>query len=468
MHKFASHEIDMHDSVGLLADLEDIPDFVKKAHVARAEDVPSDKFAVVLATEQRVFPKYALDSKATVWVSSRLFCKTGHLLPSRAQQIAAYFIKRACDEYRMDCPEKVALLADTTEKFASNVLDMSDHQDTSALDYDQYRVGWKGVMPKDYLKMKLQEFVDRFPENVVTPEELGEELASRIYSYAMNEGFSLPPVDALANLAGQAMPAEVDKAEAKTFFKNRVDTLEDAEKVKRASLEVKIAAHNEDAFGVTIKTAEGKTISRFPMNTPELVKQAQEYWWDYHDRLAPKYRRELACGIVKNASRHGMYLNDARISAYAGEDYARGLEGNVMARTAELKGDQIKEGTRTLQSLLKMASQISPMKFAEILETFDKKAGLNRAWGKTIKDPYLSTFEHGVIKQAQWTYRLGHDSINEEQLRRFMANHADSLHGYVDQHIVSELKLYPVEIFDSLPRPAKEVIMAKMMEAGVA
>jgi hypothetical protein len=284
----------------------------------------------------------------------------------------------------------------------------------------------------------------------------------------MNEGFSLPEAGALTNLAGQAMPSEVDKSEAKTFFKERVGLLEDAEKIKRASLDVKIAAHNADAFGVTVKTAEGKTISRFPMNTPELVKQASEYWWDHHDRLAPKYRRELACGIVKNASRHGMHLDDQRIAAYTGDTYARGLEGNVMARASELKGDQIKEGSRTLTSLLKMAEHLDPMKFAEILEAFDKKAGLDRAWGKSIKDPYLSTFETGAIKQAQWSYRMGNDTINGDQLRRFMSGHPEALRGYVDQHIISELKLYPIEIFDSLPRPAKEVIMMKMQEAGVA
>ena len=468
MHKFASHPIDLHDDVALVAGLENIPDFVKKAHLTQAEDVPEDKFAVVLVTEQRSFPKYALNSKAAVWLASRLYEKTGHLLPTRGRQVAAYFIKRACDEYRIDCPETVCQVADGVEKFATNVLDMSDYQDMSALDYDKYRIGWKGEMPKEHLVLKLEEFADRDKADLVSSEEMGEELASRIYSYAMNEGFSLPEVGALTTLAGNAMPDKVDKKEAKEFFENRVNQLEASEKIKRASLTVKIAAHEDDAFGVVVKTAEGKTISRFPMNTPELIKKAQEYWWDNYDRLAPKFRKELADGIVKNASKHGMRLSDPKIMAYTGDDYAQGLEGNILARKSELREDQIKEGARTLDNLLKIHQDIKPEKCAEILEEFDKRAGLDRAWGKTIKDPYLTVFEAGAIKTAMWTYRMGDETIDEESLRDFMLKHSDSLYGYIDQHIVSELKLYPVEIFDSLPRPAKEVIIMKMQEAGVA
>lgn len=458
----------MHDNVSLLADLEDIPDFVKKAHIARVEDTPNDKFAVVLLTEKRAFPKYSLSNKAAVWVSSRLFCKTAHLLPTRARQIAAHFIKRACDEYRMSCPQEVQEAADVVEKFATNVLDVSDYKDETALDYDKFRIGWKGQMPKEHLRAKLEEFSARNQENLVSSEEMGEELASRIYSYAMNEGFSLPEAGALANVAMSTLPKDADKGEVKTFFENRIKQMEAAEKIKRASVNVKIAAHQEEAFGVVIKTASGETIGHFPMTTPEMIKQAQEYWWDHYDRLAPKYRRELACGIVKNASRFGLYLNDPRLVAYTGEDYAEGLEGNIMARKAELREDQIKEGARTLGSLLVMHRDIKPEKCAEILEEFDKKAGLDRAWGKTIKDPYLSVFESGMIKKASWSYRMGNDVINEDQLRRFMLQHPESLDGYIDQHIISELKLYPIEIFDSLPRPAKEVILAKMQEAGVA
>ena len=468
MHKFASCEIDMHDNVSLLADLENIPDFVKKAHIARVEDTPNDKFAVVLVTEKRAFPKYSLGNKAAVWISSQLFCKTGSLLPTRGQQIAAYFIKRACDEYRMDCPQEVGDLADGVEKFATNVLDMSDYKDETALDYDKFRIGWKGIMPKEHLRAKLEEFATRNQENLVSSEEMGEELASRIYSYAMNEGFSLPEAGSLANVASSALPKGADKGEVKTFFENRIKQLESAEKIKRASLSVKIAAHQEDAFGVVIKTASGETIGHFPMNTPDMVKQAQEYWWDHYESLAPRYRRELACGIVKNASRHGLYLDDSRLVAYTGEDYALGLEGNILARKSELHEDQIKEGARTLDNLLTMHQDIKPEKCAEILEEFDKRAGLDRAWGKTIKDPYLTVFETGAIKTANWTYRIGGDVIDEEQLRRFMLNHAEELDGYINHHIISELKLYPVEIFDSLPLPAKEVILAKMQEAGVA
>jgi len=323
-------------------------------------------------------------------------------------------------------------------------------------------------MPKEHLKAKLEEFARRSQENLISSEEMGEELASRIYSYAMNEGFSLPSSDAIATVAGTVLPEGSDKGEVKTFFTNRIDQLEASEKIKRASLDVKIAAHEQDAFGVVVKTASGETVGRFPMHTEHLVKQAQEYWWDHHDRLAPKYLRELACGIVKNAAKHGLHLDDPRMVAYTGEGYADGFEGNVMARVADLKGDQVKEGSKTLKNLLTMSEHLTPTKTAELLEEFDKRAGLDRAWGRTIKDPYLTVFEAGLVKKAGWSHRMGPDVIDEDQLRRFMSQHSDMLDGYIDQHIVSELKLYPIEIFDSLPRPAKEVIVAKMQEAGVA
>ena len=78
----------------------------------------------------------------------------------------------------------------------------------------------------------------------------------------------------------------------------------------------------------------------------------------------------------------------------------------------------------------------------------------------------MSTYE--VTKVAQWSFRQGQDVINEEQLREFVDKHIGTLHGYINDHIIRDLKSMPVEIFDSLPRPEKEIILAKMEEAGVA
>lgn len=470
MHKFASQEIDFHDSYALLAQVdEDLPDFVKSAAPAKVDDVPMDQWAVVLVTPEKTFSKFALHNKAYVWVASRVFPKTAQHLPTRARQVAAHHIKEACLEYRIPYPKEIDEAADCVEKVSSNVLDMTKHRDESALTYDKYRIGWKGEMPKHVLDEMLQSFMDRDRVDVVDPQELGEELAARIYSYAMNEGYSLPSAEALGGAATKAMPPKAEKEKAQSFFVEKIKALEAAEKIKRASDEARKIGYVEEAFGVVTKTASGETVGRFQMNTPELVKQAQGYFLDQYSLMHPRFRREFAQNIVKQASEQGMHVEDERIRSYCGEGFSGHLEGNVLARLPLIKGaeEDVEQAQTTLKNLLvlRQRGEIEPEKFASVLESFDKRCGLDQAWDRHIKDPWLSTFE--ITKQAQWTCRMGDDVITESELQDFVRNHASSLHGYLQQHLISELQRHPIEIFDSLPRPEKEIILYKMQEAGV-
>jgi hypothetical protein len=471
MLKFASQEIDFHDNHGLLAQVEeDLPDFVKKAAPAKVGDVPMDRWAVVLVTPEKTFSKFALHNKAYVWVSSRLFPKTARHLPTRARQVAAHHIKEACLEYRIPYPAVIDREADAIEKISSNVLEMSANSEDSALDYDKYRLGWKGELPKELLMEQLEHYAHRDRPDGVDAQELGEEMASRIYSYAMREGYSLPSADSLAGMASRAMPEGFPKDKARGFFKDRIETLEAAEKVKHASNQARRIGYIEEAFGVVTKTASGETVGRFQMNTPELVKKAQDYFLDQYSLMHPKYRRELAQNIVKQASEHGVYVEDERIRSYCGEGFSESVDGNVLARLPLLKGaeEDIEGAEHTLKNLLvlRQKGEIEAEKFASVLESFDKRCGLDSAWDSHIKDPWLSTYEY--TKQASWTFTMGNDTITEEQLRRFMRDHSGELRGYLQQHLVAELQRNPTIIFDSLPRPEKEILLYKMQEAGVA
>jgi len=471
MNKFASREIDFHDSHSLLVNIgEDLPDFVKKASPDQSADIPLERWAVVLVTPEKAFAKFALHNQAFTWIASRLLPKTASHLPLRAQQIAAHNVRNACREYRMEYPAEIDRLADCSEKVAGNVLDLMEYQDETQLDYDQYKVGWRGEIQKDHLKEKLKEFADREEGSMASSQGMGEELASRIYSYAMAEGFSLPPVESLASLAASALPEGAEKSEVKKFFIDRVNQVEAGEKIKRASVTVQLHNYQEETFGILAKTAEGQTLGRFPMHTPELVKQAQEFFLDNLPTMKPSARKDLANGIVKNASAHGLFVEDPRIRNYGGDDFSPNVHANVLARLPFIKGaeEDVEKAQDTLKNLLSLQARggIHAEKFASTLEEFDKRCGLDQAWDSHIKDPYLSTFES--TKQAGWSYRMGEDVITEDQLRTFFKKHVRELDGYLQQHLISEMQRDPTNIFDSLPRPEKEIIIYKMQEVGVA
>lgn len=470
MNKLASQTIDFHDNKKLIAELGELPDFVKKADFKEASEIPNEKWAVIMLTDAGVMSKFALHNKAHVWMSSRIFPKTAHQLPLQAQQVAAQHIKRACLEYRIDYDSEIDRLANCTKQAESNMLDMVGTPETSKLDYNQYKVGWRGEATKDAIQKKLETFAFKDPKTTgfMSEQEMGEELAGKLYSWAMNEGYSLPSADSIASMLTSLAPEGLkDKKAIKSFFVDKMNAIDSEQKTKRASLEVRRLNYEEDSFGVKI-AADNTHTGYFPMNTPELVKRAQEYYLDHLEMLAPKFRREFAIGIVKNASAHGLMVEDERILKYANESYSKHLQGNVEARKSFLKGEEahVKEASSTLDKLLGMRRLMSPERFAGALEVFDKRAGIDAYWDSHIKDPYLSTFEH--TKQASWSYRMHDTVINEKQLRDFAEKHVESLNGYLNQYIIEDLRKMPIEIFDSLPTPEKEIIVSKMEEAGVA
>jgi hypothetical protein len=461
MYKLASQEIDFHDRASFLealAETQEIPDFVKKASAVERGDIPLDSFALVAVTEDGTFPKFALHNKAYVWISSRLFGKTAARLPERGAQIAATKIKEACESWGFDVPGDVLRYADPIDPVTSNFLELSKQAEEkcqSALDYSKYRVGYRGEPPKAVLSEKIQELLDKDDSHMPDPEHVGEELAGQIYSWAMSDGYTLPSPESVARAVSSKLPEGVpDKGKVRSALVEKMKTIGEHEKVKRASELVRTHSKAVDATGIG---------DQFPMQSSDLVKRAQEYFLDNYDRLAPKYRKELATNIVKQASEFGMFVEDEIIRKYAGQTFSRALQGNVMARKSILLE---KNASDVLDQLYARRTLLGSEKFAEALEQFDKQSGISEYWGKDIKDPYLSTYE--VTKVAQWTYRQGQDVINEQQLRKFVDNHLDSLHGYVNDYIIRDMKMMPVEIFDSLPRPEKEIIIAKMEEAGVA
>jgi hypothetical protein len=457
MYKIASQEIDFHDRAAFLETLsksQEIPNFVKKAAAVERDSIPLEKFALVIVDSSGTLPKLALHNKAYTWISSRLFGNSVDKIPERGAQIAATHIKQACEAWGIDTPDDVSRHADPVEPVTGNIYEMPKNAACeSVLDYNKYRVGHRGEVPKEVLREKLDEFLNFGEEHPVDPQQLGEELASKVYAWAMQTGYSLPGAGSVASIAMSKIPNSVEnKGKVRGFLVDKMDSLEEHEKVKRASQIMKEAGKGTMGIG-----------GNFPMHTPELVKKAEDYFFDHYDRLAPRYRKELATNIVKNASEHGLFVESDMIRKYAGQIFSRALQGNVMARKSILME---KNASKVLDQLYSTKDILGSEKFAEALEQFDKQAGISQYWGSHIKDPYPSTFE--VTKVAQWTCRIGQDVITEDQLRRFVSKHAGTLRGYVNDHIVRDLKLMPVEIFDSLPMPEKEIILAKMEEAGVA
>ena len=110
------------------------------------------------------------------------------------------------------------------------------------------------------------------------------------------------------------------------------------------------------------------------------------------------------------------------------------------------------------------SAEMDPQECAQVLEAFDKHAGIAKYWDTEIADPYMSVFK--MQKIADYSYCDGEHEISGEELKKFTKkdSYKEKLQAYMDNSIIEELERNPIEVFDSLPKPEKRLLIDLMKE----
>lgn len=206
----------------------------------------------------------------------------------------------------------------------------------------------------------------------------------------------------------------------------------------------------------------------FPLVSWDQVKTAAEFFTDQGRRLHPRTRHEFCVKVAARASELGIDT-DPMLQKYGSEGYAAESDIRFAFETRrQLWRDRHDEEISLLDELMTKRASLTPDVFAEVLAKLDESTGSDAYWDKAITDPWASTF--GVEKTAEWRWVNGADVLTEEQLRRFATTSTQFLREHFNSDLAEGIAKNPVQVFESLPLPQKQVIarLAAQQEDGGA
>jgi hypothetical protein len=199
---------------------------------------------------------------------------------------------------------------------------------------------------------------------------------------------------------------------------------------------------------------------RYPMPSPEFVKKASQYFTDHEREFSdPAHRHEFAHNVLERAKELKVEIDQkATLDKYAGEGY-----GDILETQIRIRHDLLQAKPNMDAALTKVASfkkELTPVDFAKLLHTFDKKASLDKYYDGYLADAYKSTFEVRFTKTASGYSWESSDGVNvsEKELTKAFEDSYDKVKGYFGPTVADSLKKHGCSIFASLPKDAKEVI----------
>jgi hypothetical protein len=232
------------------------------------------------------------------------------------------------------------------------------------------------------------------------------------------------------------------------------------ESIERATREYteKTASLSDEDFGIVV---DG--VRRYPLHTPELVKKASDWFDENYMELKPELRRMMACRIIKAASKENLIVTTDEVFKYAGPDrmYSDDLPLSIQLRKHYVVDDT---ELHLLDDFLDKKASLEPEVAVKLLEKIDERLGLSKYWDTQFPDPYASVY--AMPKFADYHYCGPAGEVSGSDLREYVErkNFRECLESYVSKEIIDELERNPVEVFNSLPVPEKELVMGLMKE----
>ena len=203
----------------------------------------------------------------------------------------------------------------------------------------------------------------------------------------------------------------------------------------------------ESIHSIKFKNKNSPEIEIGINNALDLEKVATSYERNMRN-LTPYNRRKIAIELTKIAKALNVKLTKPVIVKYSSSKFCPYWKGYVNLRKDYLKDE---EPVKLLDEFLEKAASLKPYKAAEVLETFDTKYGLDRFYG-TLPDAYYSMIGH--TKSAEYKY----GEMDESRIRK-LAENKNILKGHFSPDIIEEFSKNPVQIFQSLPTPHKDIMI---------
>jgi hypothetical protein len=453
-----------------------IPGHVKQAHVVTAEDrqqLPDDVFALVMLNNGEKLRKYACIDAGNTALSVEYFLKNAHKLPVEAQQIAAENLKTACAWYDLTPPEpleKIALGVGTALTALTAIPTIQGTANT----IKENRTAQKALQAQG--------------NALVTPqmrnEFLGRKMAEASGTTLMP---SQPPSDPSAALKSKTVvnkTASIGRLISASKGDTDVPpdlvqppTKEQAGSHPQAqSLRPTVDVSNKEPPKVVVEKKASRyalpTLQKYPLDSYAQVKAASAYFDTYVRHMVPEMRREFAVNLVKSASALALPVSDVA-QKYGADDFApeheikaafdaRRLEVAHNADALALLGE-VEKVARFRMWKEASAQQVQSFTAAEVagmLAEFDKVAGLDHHYDRTIPDPYYSVY--GFEKEAQepeFSEVIGNELVTEADLKRLSRIAAHTVKLTFGGDFQEEFLKDPVGIFKSLPLDQKKMIM---------
>lgn len=187
------------------------------------------------------------------------------------------------------------------------------------------------------------------------------------------------------------------------------------------------------------------------------IKKAANYFEEYENDFTLEEKRTYSENLVKAAEKYDAEIKNEDILKFSSETmgFADNFEKNMNARKEILHGDE--ESQSTVETLIEKKSEIPPSVMVELVEEFDKQAGLTNKWGRMIAEPdkTVNGIEKEVEKIAQSIAYKG-ESMTADDIRNIPES---ELEKYFNENQIEDLKDSPSEVFYALPDPHKEIIV---------
>lgn len=272
------------------------------------------------------------------------------------------------------------------------------------------------------------------------PQEAAETAASNLYSSCVYHNIECPKI--------------IEKL-ASDICSNIVNVDEDIDLPMEYHLETKLANRRaatvtDSEWGLTIKTASEEK-KMYPLNTKPNTEAAIRYFQKHANDIVPDHKRTFAQNIAVHADRFDVEV-PVDVMVYASDSIGEKCASNIMARKQAVKTTNEKD------FVLKLAKctdgRMSVDKLLSAVKDFDKLAGLDKHWGKSIKDPYVTVLE----KEAKIS-RDGEDMIRDIDIENYAGGDASfELKGHLPEGVVDQFLVEPIKTYNGLPDIQKSVV----------
>lgn len=214
---------------------------------------------------------------------------------------------------------------------------------------------------------------------------------------------------------------------------------------------------------------------KYPIETIEQIKTASKYFNTHLERFSPAERVKIAESMEKRAEDLGVDIKSDWIHNYSrmtktGSDYSpdfeysMGIRRNIChAHNVEVKlGDKMVKVAELFDKMVGNKENVAPLKMVASISELDKLANLEYHYDNEISDPVFTVF--GCVNNPQFdTVKLA-GGISERDVKKaskdkeFISKIADIF----GKNFADEFQRSPVDIFQSMPNPEKQVILEKI------